>query len=117
MWILGSSPASAMFAAKEGLPYAFGAFLDPRHMMDALRTYHQNFEPNASGLGPRVMLAWFALCAETRQAAQALAASSELWFIETFLRGNNQPFPSQERANAASYSVQEKMLLEMKRQA
>lgn len=117
IWMLGSSPASAAYAAARGLPYAFGAFLDPRHMMDALATYHRNFEPDASGSKPRVMVAWVALAAETRAEAERLAASSELWFIETFLRGQNQPFPSQARAEAASYSMQEETLLAFKRQA
>jgi luciferase family oxidoreductase group 1 len=117
IWILGSSPASARYAAAKGLPYAFGAFLDPRHMMAALAAYHQNFEPDAEGSKPRVMLAWVALCAETRSEAEALAASSELWFIETFLRGQNNPFPSQARAESAAYSMQEEALLGFKRQA
>ena len=117
VWILGSSPASARYAASKGLPYAFGAFLDPRHMMAALATYHQNFEPDPSGSKPRVMVAWVALCAETQGEAERLAASSELWFIETFLRGQNLPFPSQARAEAADYSMQEEALLGFKRQA
>ena len=117
VWILGSSPASARYAASRGLPYAFGAFIDPRHVVEALTAYHQNFESDSDGSKPRVMLAWFALCAETREAAESLAASSEAWFIETFLRGQNHPFPAQARAEAATYSQQEEMLLDMRRQS
>jgi luciferase family oxidoreductase group 1 len=117
IWILGSSPASAAYAASRGLPYAFGGFLDPRHLMEALMTYHQRFKPSPEGAAPRVLLAWFALCAETTRAAQALAASSELWFVETFLRGQHKRFPSQARAEGASYTAQEEMMLAMKRQA
>lgn len=117
LWILGSSPASAAYAASRGLPYAFGAFLDPRHMVEALTTYHQNFESSPEGSKPRVMLAWFGVVAQTSSQAQNLARSSELWFVETFMRGQNKLFPSQARADAAEYGPQEEMMLAMKRQA
>ena len=63
------------------------------------------------------MLAWFALVAQTSAQAQRLARSSELWFVETFMRGHNKPFPNQAQADAASYGPQEEMMLAMKRQA
>lgn len=117
VWILGSSPASARYAAERGLPYAFGAFLDPRHLMAALATYHQYFQPGRYLERPQVILAWFAVIGESEQDAQDQAASSEAWFVDTFLRGHNRPFPSAATARAASHGPQEQAMLMMKRQA
>ncbi len=51
-WILGSSPTSAVVAARLGLPYAFASFLNPGAAQESLRTYRQEFEPSqfASGI-------------------------------------------------------------------
>lgn len=117
VWILGSSPASARYAAERGLPYAFGAFLDPRHLMAALATYHQHFQPSRHLERPTVILAWFAIIGESEQDARHQAASSEAWFVDTFLRGHNRPFPAAETAMAASHGPQEQAMLMMKRQA
>ncbi len=117
VWVLGSSPVSARYAAERGLPYAFGAFLDPRHLMAALATYHQYFQPSRHLDRPTVILAWFAVIGESEQDARRQAASSEAWFIDTFLRGHNRPFPVAEVALAASHGPQEQAMLMMKRQA
>lgn len=117
VWVLGSSPASARYAAERGLPYAFGAFLDPRHLMTALATYHQYFQPSRQLARPNVMLAWFAVIGESEQDARRQAASSEAWFVDTFLRGHNRPFPAADTALAASFGPQEQAMLLMKRQA
>jgi luciferase family oxidoreductase group 1 len=117
LWMLGSSPASAEAAGRRGLPYVFGAFLDPRHLLEALATYHRHFRPSAYLDAPYVMLAWVAFCGETEADASRMAACSELWFVETFLRGLRRPFPASDRAESAEsqYSLQEQMFLQMKR--
>ena len=117
VWILGSSPASARYAAERGLPYTFGAFLDPRHMLPALAAYHQYFQPSQHLARPEVILAWFAIIGESERDAHEQAACSEAWFVDTFIRGHNRPFPTAATANAASYGPQEQALLMMKRQA
>ncbi len=119
VWILGSSPASARYAGERGLPYVFGAFLDPRHLMAALASYHQTFKPSRHLDRPSVILAWFAIVGESEQDATDQAASSEAWFVDTFLRGHNRPFPTAESAlaAAASFGSQEQAMIMMKRQA
>jgi luciferase family oxidoreductase group 1 len=117
VWVLGSSPASARYAADRGLPYAFGAFLNPQHMVAALTTYHQHFTPSQHLDRPKVMLGWFTIVADTEAEAQRMAACSELWFVESFMHGKNPLFPTTERAVAAKYSMQEQMMVNMKRQA
>lgn len=114
-WILGTSAASARFAAERGLPYAFGGFLDPRGMMDALGTYHQHFTPGW-GDAPRVMLAWYVQAAETEAEAHALTRSSEHWFVENLIRGRNAPFPDPATISGGDYGPMEQMAIAMRRQ-
>lgn len=114
-WVLGTSPASARYAAARGLPYAFGGFLDPRGMMEALAAYHQDFQPGPFGDRPRVMLAWYVQVADTEAEAQHHARSSEHWFVETFLRGRNATFPDPAALATASYAPMEQMALAMRR--
>ncbi len=46
IYILGSSTDSAHLAAKKGLPYAFASHFATTHLMNALKTYHQEFQPS-----------------------------------------------------------------------
>jgi alkanesulfonate monooxygenase SsuD/methylene tetrahydromethanopterin reductase-like flavin-dependent oxidoreductase (luciferase family) len=41
-WILGSSPSSAVVAARLGLPYCFAAFLNPTAAQISLATYRRS---------------------------------------------------------------------------
>lgn len=115
-WVLGTSPSSAVQAAKRGLPYAFGGFLDPRGLVPSLTAYHQNFRPGPFGERPRVNLAWYVQAAETEAEAKALTRSSEHWFVETFLRGGNPRFPSPQTAAAATYGPMEQLAIAMRRE-
>ena len=116
VWILGTSPASARFAAERGLPYAFGGFLDPRGLLPSLSAYHQHFAPNPSGQGPRVNLAWNVLVAETESDARDLARTTEHWFVRTMLRKENPRFESPDAIRDATYAPMEQAMLEMMRQ-
>jgi luciferase family oxidoreductase group 1 len=115
-WVLGTSPASATFAGERGLPYAFGGFLDPRGLVPALAAYHQAFQPSPWLDRPRVNLAWYVQAAETEAEAHTLARSSEHWFVQTFLRGDNPRFPSPESVSGAVYTPMEQMAIAMRRQ-
>lgn len=115
-WVLGTSPASATYAGQRGLPYAFGGFLDPRGLVPALTAYHASFQPSRWVDRPRVNLAWYVQAAETEAEAQALTRSSEHWFVESLLRGQNPVFPSPKTAAAGVYSAVEQMAIAMRRQ-
>lgn len=114
-WLLGTSTASARFAAERGLPYAFGGFLDPRGMMEALGAYHQHFVPGVCER-PRVILAWYVQAAETDAEAQALSRSSEHWFVENLIRGTNAPFRSPQALADTAYGPMEQLAIAMRRQ-
>jgi luciferase family oxidoreductase group 1 len=95
-WLLGSSPQSGIWAAQLGLPYAFADFINPTGGAIA-RRYRETFEPSGARLTPRVIVATWALCAETDAAAQRLAASARMAFA-LFLQGRPGPIPPVEEA-------------------
>lgn len=73
-WLLGSSPQSGIWAAEFGLPYSFADFINPRGAPIAAR-YRHEFERSESAPGPRLAVAVSAVCAETDEEADLLAAS------------------------------------------
>ncbi len=78
VWMLGSSPQSGQWAAELGLPYAFADFISPTGARIA-GEYRRAFEPtprDGHGLpAPEVVVAGWAICAETDEAADRHAAS------------------------------------------
>jgi luciferase family oxidoreductase group 1 len=95
-WLLGSSPQSGIWAAQLGLPYAFADFINPTGGAIA-RRYRETFEPSTSQATPRVIVATWALCAETDAEAQRLAASARMAFA-LFLQGRPGPIPPVDEA-------------------
>jgi len=114
-WVLGTSASSARYAGVRGLPYAFGGFLDPRGMVEALTAYHQSFRPGWRDT-PYVNLAWYVQAADTEAEAKELTRASEHWFVETFLRGRTRPFPGPQTTASARYAPMEEMAIAMRRQ-
>jgi luciferase family oxidoreductase group 1 len=115
VWILGTSPSSAIEAARRGLPYAFGSFIDPTHIDEALSAYHANFVPGPWRSEPRTLIATVAFAGETDADAQRMAACSEQWFVESFLRGRNVRFPAIGRTPGIDLSGMESMIRDMRR--
>jgi luciferase family oxidoreductase group 1 len=95
LWLLGSSPQSALWAGEGGLAYAFADFINPLGA-DYARTYRRLFRPSAGFPEPRVAVAVSALCAETAEEAQYLAASWRAGF-QMMLRGTLIPVPPPEK--------------------
>jgi alkanesulfonate monooxygenase SsuD/methylene tetrahydromethanopterin reductase-like flavin-dependent oxidoreductase (luciferase family) len=80
-WILGSSPSSAVVAARLGLPYCFAAFLNPTAAQISLATYRRGFQPSRFRAGlakPHSMLGVNVVCAETEKEALRVQAPGEL---------------------------------------
>ena len=84
-WLLGSSPQSGLWAAETGLPYAFADFINPAGAQVAQR-YRETFVPSTTRRTPYVVVAAWALCAESDEEAQRLASSSRMAFAH-FLSG------------------------------
>ena len=96
VWLLGSSPQSAIWAAQLGLPYAFADFINPGGEAIA-RSYRERFEPVRERKAPRTAVAAWVLCAPTDEEAHELASSSRMTL--TLLRRNQLiPVPPVEKA-------------------
>ena len=77
VWLLGSSAQSALWAADNGLPYCFADFINPEGAAHA-RIYHQRFRASETVAEPRIIVACFAVCAETDEEAQRVASSARM---------------------------------------
>ena len=76
-WLLGSSIQSAMWAGQLGLPYAFGDFINSAGA-EMTHLYRQVFAGSGRQAAPRTAVSVKAVCAETDEEAQRLAASSRM---------------------------------------
>ncbi|MGW1707722.1 MsnO8 family LLM class oxidoreductase [Streptomyces sp. NPDC002206] len=80
-WILGSSPASAVVAARLGLPYTFAAFLNPGAAHIAMATYRKEFQPSPFSTGlqsPYSILGVSVVCGETEEDALRAQSGGEV---------------------------------------
>jgi luciferase family oxidoreductase group 1 len=80
-WILGSSPASSVVAARLGLPYTFAAFLNPAAARTAMATYRKEFRPSRFRTGlqrPYAMLGVNVVVGETEADALRAQAGGEV---------------------------------------
>ena len=97
VWLLGSSPQSGVWAAELGLPYAFADFINPVGGTEIAARYRTHYVPSPQHPEPRVIAAVWALCADTDEEAERLAASSRMAFT-LFLQGRLVPVPPVETA-------------------
>lgn len=117
IWILGTSPDSAVFAAENGLAYTFGSFINDEHMLQCFQSYYQNFKPSLFLKDPYLNLALFSITGKTNEDALRIAKCSEYWLSQTFLQGKNIPFPDEETALKHNFSIEEKMLIDYRRRS
>ena len=96
VWLLGSSPQSAVWAAERGLPYAFADFINPDGAPFAA-SYRLNFRPSARLQQPKVAVCAWAICAETEEEALRLSLSARMMMLLLF-RGVLIPVPPVEKA-------------------
>ena len=97
IWLLGSSPQSAIWAAELSLPYVFADFINSDGAGIAA-LYRDRFMPSERMLRPRIMVATWALCADTQEEAERLATSSRMAFSLLRTTGKTIPVPTIETA-------------------
>jgi luciferase family oxidoreductase group 1 len=98
-WLLGSSSQSAVWAAQLGLPYAYADFINPAGK-EIAALYRDRFTATQTEeqlAGPRTAVAVWAICADTDEEAQRLAASSRMT-LTLLRRGQLIPVPPPEKA-------------------
>ena len=96
-WLLGSSSQSAVWAAELGLPYAYADFINPAVGSEIVDLYRQRFVASARLAQPRVLVAVWALAADTDEQADELAASARMASMLA-RRGKFTPVPRVETA-------------------
>jgi luciferase family oxidoreductase group 1 len=77
IWLLGSSPQSAIWAGELGLPYVFADFINSEGAHIA-ELYRERFTRSPQLQEPRVMVATWALCADSHEEAERLSTSSRM---------------------------------------
>lgn len=104
VWLLGSSPSSAMLAAQKGLPYTFAQFINGEGGPQYTEAYRNNFVSSQYLDKPKNTVAVFTICAETDEEAERVASSIDLSLImlEQGMRSNGTPSP--EKAATYQYS-------------
>jgi luciferase family oxidoreductase group 1 len=95
-WLLGSSPQSAIWAAQLGLPYSFADFINPQGVPIAA-DYRGRFVDSERLGAPRLSIAVIAICADSDEEAERLAASSRM-MLSLLRQGRLIPIPPVETA-------------------
>ncbi|HEY1953666.1 MAG TPA: LLM class flavin-dependent oxidoreductase [Gemmatimonadaceae bacterium] len=97
LFLLGSSPQSAIWAGELGLPYVFADFINSEgaHLAEL---YRERFVPSAAASRPHVTVATWALCADTQEEAELLSSSSRMAFSLLRETGKTLPVPTVETA-------------------
>ncbi len=110
LWILGSSDQSAMLAAYFGLPFSFAHFISAHGGVAAMESYRQNFRPSAIHPKPQGSIGIFVICAESRQEAERLALSRNIFLIN-LRRGHPAPVVSPEEAENYKMDVHDRAIV------
>src|SRR3954470_342619 len=78
LWLLGSSPQSAIWASDLGLPYAFADFINSDGGAGIATLYRERFTDSERLLAPRTAVAVWTIAADSDEEAERLAYSSRL---------------------------------------
>ncbi|MGQ0544922.1 MAG: LLM class flavin-dependent oxidoreductase [Betaproteobacteria bacterium] len=106
LWLLGSSDYSGALAAELGLPFSFAHFINPSGGDAVSRAYRELFKPGREP-APRTMVCTFAICAESDEEAERLAAPIDLRRLHMALN-IDAPVPSAAEAASHRYSEEER---------
>ena len=100
LWMLGSSPDSAVLAAQRGLPYNLALFINPQADARLISWYKSHFQPSAAQAEPYAILTLSVFCADTQEQAHALQLTYDLNLFRFFTgQSNGQSMTPQEALN------------------
>ncbi|MBN2984559.1 MULTISPECIES: LLM class flavin-dependent oxidoreductase [Cohnella] len=97
-WVLGTSEKSALLAARMGVAYAYGHFMNEENAFRALDAYRSQFRPVRQLKEPYALLAVSAVCADTEAKAREVAASPYIWRLRSADGTAGEGLPSTEEA-------------------
>lgn len=84
LWMLGSSPDSAVLAARLGLPYNLGLFINPQASHHLIGHYKEHFQPSKLQPEPHAILTVGVFCADDEERARALCLAYDLNLLRFF---------------------------------
>ena len=89
LWMLGSSPDSAVLAAQRGLPYNLGLFINPQADARLIGLYKARYQASAMWPQPHAILTISVFCADTEEQARALQLTHDLNLFRFFAGQSN----------------------------
>lgn len=89
LWMLGSSPDSAVLAAQRGLPYNLGLFINPQADERLIGLYKSHYQPSEKQPAPHAILTLSVFCADTVERAQQLQLTYDLNLYRFFTNQSN----------------------------
>jgi luciferase family oxidoreductase group 1 len=107
LWLLGSSAASARYAAELGWRFSFAHFINQDGGERYMQLYRDNFEPSPVLAQPEASIGVSATVAETDEEAEHLSWSRWAWRLKTRLGLAEGGIPSPEEARSFTYSEPE----------
>ena len=115
LWLLGSSDASARYAAELGWGFCFAHFINPDGGRAYVDAYRKAFDPSPVTPTARVSVGISVTCADTDDEAERLCWSRWGWRIMS-AQGERKGIPSPEEAMAFAYTEPERDYLAHLRQ-
>lgn len=112
LWMLGSSPDSAVLAAQRGLPYNLGLFINPQADPRLIGYYKSQFQPSERCPEPYAILTLGVFCADTEERAAELLLTYDLNLFRFFTGQSNGESLTPEQANAYPLGPQEHAFIE-----
>jgi luciferase family oxidoreductase group 1 len=97
VWLLGSSDYSGALASQLGLRFAFAHFISADGGEAVTRDYGARYQPSRREPAPQSLVCVSAICGETDEEAERLAASIDLRRLNQD-KGINAPVPSYEES-------------------
>ena len=115
--VLGASGSTAELAASEGLGFTFAHFINPQHHQGirGAAHYREHFTPSTLHTQPSVIVAVFAVVAETFEEAQTLAVSFDEWLLRAESMTPPKALMPPQTINPARYSSEERARIEFNR--
>ena len=111
VWLLGSSDASAIYAAEQGLAFSFAHFINADGGPEVTRVYRDRFRPCSERAVPLASAAIWAVCAETEEEARRLAKCRQLALLRLYT-GRYGPFPSIDEAESFPYTARDLAIIQ-----
>lgn len=112
VWMLGSSPDSAILAGQKGLPYNFALFINPQMDPQILNYYRQNFVATEQNPKPYTCLTVNVICAESEAEAKRIARSREISFLRFATGRGDSRLCTPEEANSLILGPEEQAFID-----